>query len=107
MAWAKVNPKFRSLGTEDYGERGTDLFGPGFLEKASKRIEVKKTLAKLTNSGQPPNPKRGRYSSDRSDLRHFLAKGGSVREHEESPIPTAYLLQQVQPRKEVLCGSGK
>ena len=37
IVWAKMNPKLRSLGSEEYGERGTDLFGPGFLEKASKR----------------------------------------------------------------------
>ena len=63
VAWAKVNPNFRNLGKEDYGERGTDLFGPGFLEKASKRIEVEKTLDKVTNSGHPQNPKRGRGGS--------------------------------------------
>ena len=40
VAWAKMNPKLRNLGAESYEKRGTDLFGPGFLEKASKRIEV-------------------------------------------------------------------
>lgn len=74
-----MNPKLRSLGTEEYGNRGTDLFGPGFLEKVSKRIEAEKTLAKVTKSGQPPNPKRGRYDSDRADARSFLSKGASVR----------------------------
>ena len=59
VAWAKMNPKLRSLGTEDYGERGSDLFGPGFLKKASKRIEVEKTLAKVSRAGQPPNAKKG------------------------------------------------
>lgn len=79
VAWAKMNPKLRGLGSEEYGNRGTDLFGPGFLEKASKRIEVEKTLAKVTRSGQPPNPKKGRYDNDRSDLRNFLSKGASAR----------------------------
>jgi hypothetical protein len=48
LVWAKMNTKLRSLGSEEYGERGTDLFGPGFLEKASKRLEVEKTLSKVT-----------------------------------------------------------
>ena len=48
-----MNPKLRSLGFEDYDERGMDLFGRGFLEKASKRIEVEKTLAKVTTTGLP------------------------------------------------------
>lgn len=79
VAWAKMNPKLRNLGTEDYGERGSDLFGPGFLEKASKRLEVEKTLAKVAKAGQPPNAKKGRYEHDRSDLRSFLSKGASAR----------------------------
>ena len=40
-----MNPKLRSLGSEEYGERGTDIFGPGFLEKVFKRLEVEKTIA--------------------------------------------------------------
>jgi len=54
IVWAKMNPKLRSLGLEEYGERGTDLFGPGFYEKASKRLEVEKTLAKVTKSHRLP-----------------------------------------------------
>ena len=77
IVWAKMNPKLRSLGSEEYGERGTDLFGPGFLEKASKRLEVEKTLAKVTKP-PPQLGKRGRYEHDKSDLRSFLSKGASV-----------------------------
>ena len=77
IVWAKMNPKLRSLGSEEYGERGTDLFGPGFLEKASKRLEVEKTLAKVTKPLQQPG-NRGRYENDKSDLRSFLSKGASV-----------------------------
>ena len=39
IVWAKMNPKLRSSGLEGYGEKGMDFFGPGFLEKASKRLE--------------------------------------------------------------------
>ena len=77
LVWAKMNPKLRSLGSEEYGERGTDLFGPGFLEKASKRIEVEKTLLKVTKSFPQPT-KKVRYENDKTDLRSFLAKGASV-----------------------------
>ena len=48
--WAKMNPKLRSLGSEEYGERGTDLFGSGVLEKASKRLEVEKTHKTLATT---------------------------------------------------------
>ena len=50
-----MNPKLRSLGSEDYDERGMDLFQRFFLEKASRRIEVEKTLAKVTKTGPPPD----------------------------------------------------
>ena len=71
VAWGKINPKLRNLATADYGEREENLFGPGFLEKASKRIEAEKTLAKVNR----PNAKRPRYEADKSDLRSFLSKG--------------------------------
>ena len=76
VAWAKMNSKLRNLGAEDYGGRGTDLFGPGFLERASKRLEVEKTLEKVAKAGQNPNPKRARFDTDR---RSFLSKGASAR----------------------------
>ena len=52
----------------------------GFMEKASKRIETDKTIAKVMNSnkGLSPTNKR-RFSSDKSDLRHFLDRGASAR----------------------------
>lgn len=53
-----MNPKLRSLGSEEYGERGTDLFGTGLLEKVLKRLEVEKTLAKVIKP-PPQSTKRG------------------------------------------------
>ncbi len=35
IAWSKLYPKLKSLANEDYDKRKTQLFGPGFLEKAS------------------------------------------------------------------------
>lgn len=32
IAWARVNPKLKGLASEEYGDRETNLFSPGFLE---------------------------------------------------------------------------
>lgn len=40
------------MASEEYVERDVNLFGPGFLEKASKGLEVEKTLAKVTLNQQ-------------------------------------------------------
>ena len=40
IAWSRINPKLKSLASEEYHEREANLFGPGFLEKASKRLDV-------------------------------------------------------------------
>ena len=79
IAWSRINPKLKSLASEEYRERESNLFGPGFLEKASKRLEVEKTLDKVSNQGKAgPSQKRPRYDKDKSDLRRFLAKGASA-----------------------------
>ena len=79
IAWLRINPKLKSLASEEYKERESNLFGPGFLAKASKRLEVEKTLDKVSNQGKAgPSQKRPRYDKDKSDLRSFLAKGASA-----------------------------
>ena len=77
VAWGKINPKLKSLANEEYAKRETNLFGPGFLEKASKRIEAEKTMSKVAPA--PPANKKFKYARDKSDLRSFLAKGAPVR----------------------------
>ena len=77
IAWSRINPKLKSLADEDYGKREDSLFGPGFLYKASKKLEVDKTIRKVSQSGPPP--KKARYSKHTSDLRHFLDKGATAR----------------------------
>ena len=77
MAWSRINPSLKALATEEYGKRETSLFRPGFLEKASKRLEAEKTLSKVSsqgNKGGPPS-KKARYENDKSDLRSVLARG--------------------------------
>ena len=50
VAWSRTNPSLNALATEDYEKRETSLFRPGFLEKASKRLEAEKTLSKVSNN---------------------------------------------------------
>ena len=40
IAWTRINPKLKSLASEDYDKRETDLFGPGFLEKATNLFHI-------------------------------------------------------------------
>jgi len=40
----QINPELKLLALEDYKDK---LFGPGFLEKASKKLETDKALAKV------------------------------------------------------------
>ena len=61
IAWTRINPKLKSLATEEYEKRESNLFGPGFLEKASKRIESEKTLSKVAGNSDPP-AKKARYA---------------------------------------------
>ena len=77
VAWGKINPKLRNLAIADYGERKSNLFGPGFLEKAS-RLETEKTLAKVSGISQCPFAKKPRYDSNKSNHRSFVSKGASV-----------------------------
>ena len=73
IALSTFNPKLQSLGNEKYETRKTSLFGPGFLEKASKRIETSKTLDKVSYTPSCPLPKkRARFDNNK---RHFLFRG--------------------------------
>lgn len=83
----------KSLAEEEYPKRDANLFGPDFLEKATKRIEVDKTMSKVSQQPAPPgNPnKLFKYSNDRADLRSFLSKGapaqcGSRKPWRQSPL---------------------
>ena len=70
IAWARINPKMKSLTTEDYEKRETKLFGPGFLEKASKRMEANKTMARVFPT-ENPMCRKGRVSRTRDDIDHL------------------------------------
>ena len=49
VAWSKINPKLKSLAEGDYSKRESCLFGPEFLEKATKRIEADKVMSKVAS----------------------------------------------------------
>ena len=79
----RVNLTIKSLpeDTEGPKEKGKTLFGGGFLEKATKRIEEEKALAKVAGAGRnPPPAKRLRQDNkDPNDLRRFLENGAPAR----------------------------
>ncbi len=90
-----------SLASEECQERDANLLGHGFLEKASKRLEVGKTLNKVINPGKSGQPvKRMRYDTDSESKDSFIqGRFGSLRQHEESPLPTSVIVQQVQEQE--------
>ena len=68
VAWSRINPKLKILATEEYQGREANLSGSGFLEKASNRIELDKTLEKVTRQGKTTHPnKTARYENDKGD----------------------------------------
>lgn len=72
-AWSRINPSLKSLAEEEYDKREGNLFGPGFLEKASKKVEAERAMAKVTSNAQAPRKRA--FEEDPSDLRRFLSKG--------------------------------
>ena len=84
VAWARINPKLKSLAEEEYKGRESNLFGPGFLEKASKKLEAEKALAKVSQDNSGGSRKRT-YEDDPKDLRRFLAKGSVWQQGETMP----------------------
>ena len=76
IAWARINPNLKALATESYEKREDQIFGPGFLEKASKKIETQKALAKV--SSEQTSRKRT-WDNDKSNLRSFFYQKAPLR----------------------------
>lgn len=88
VAWSRLNPKLKSLATEEYTERDSNLFGPGFLEKASKRLEAEKAFSKVTSDPKPPQSnKRSRPGVGRFLSRGASIQGGNPRNRQYLPHP--------------------
>jgi len=82
VAWCRVNPSIGAL-PEDKDEnldkaKETTLFGGCFLERATKRIEEQKALAKVAGAGNGP-PHKCQQTQDLHDLHRFLEKGAPAR----------------------------
>ena len=62
MAWSRTNPATNTLPDIPKEAKGkeTKLFGTGFLERAAKRLEDEKALAKVTRTRQGPPPAKCR-----------------------------------------------
>lgn len=50
LACPRINPSSKPLEEEKYEKCDGKLVGPTFLEKASKKLEVDKALAKVSNN---------------------------------------------------------
>ena len=86
VVWSRINPSTVNLLQEDVeeSEKESTLFEGGFLQRAVKRLEEKKSLAKMTGarSGRNPSPK---CQWNPNDLRCFLEKGASARYEGRNP----------------------
>ena len=82
VAWSRVNPGIGALpeDTEVNQEKlkETTLFGGGFLERVTKRIEEQKALAKVAGAGNGP-PCKHQQNWDPHDLCCFLEKGAPAK----------------------------
>ena len=65
--------KLKSLATEDYKDMEDWLFGPGFLEKAAKKLETEKALAMVI--ALPSEQQKRPFQEDKKDLCSFISKG--------------------------------
>ena len=105
VAWLRINPSTLSLLQEDTEEdKENTLFGSSFLERAAKRMEEEKALAKVTGTRPGGNPQKSQ--GDPNDLRHFLERGtparyGGRNSQRHQPYPKA------QPPPKTSKGKGK
>ena len=98
IAWGRINPSLKSLASEEYQKREDQLFGPGFLEKASKKLETQKALAKVS-ADQTSRKRQWDSTDDKSDLRRFLSRGapakyGGRSQRRSKPYKQPYKTQQ-------------
>jgi len=91
---ALINPSLKILADEDYDKREQNCFGSGFMEKASKRIEAEKAMAKVTVSHHNPASTHLRRNLLTCIIFCTLARGGKGKQavqppeqQQESPQP--------------------
>jgi len=94
VTWSRVNPSIVDLLPEDgEEEKESTLLGGGFLERASKRMEDEKTLAKVTESKPPPQKRR--HTQDPNDLTSFFGQRRPCQVRQQEPSVPAAVLQPV------------
>jgi len=100
IAWGRVNPaNVLPDDQEESKEKEVTLFGGGFLEKATKRIEKAKELEKVTGSkrGGAPPQKRKYQDKDPQRLTSFFGERCPCKIQRREPCAP----QAVQPAEEV------
>jgi len=101
VAWSRINPSTVGLLQEEK-EKDSTLFGGGFLERAAKRMEDEKAIAKVT--GGASNYKK--RPQDPNDLRRFFGEGRPRKvRRRETTAPPAVPPAESQPQ--VHQGKGK
>ena len=105
VALSRINSTIGTLpeDTEENQEKvkETTLFGGGFIEKATKRIEEQKALAKVVGTRNVPPYKR-QQSRDPNDLHRFLQKGAPAKcggRNNKRPQPYPPKFQKRDQRK--------
>lgn len=68
-----IHAELKSLALEEYSDCKDKLFGPGFLETASKKMKMDKALGKV--AAPPSNSRERRHPEECSDLCRILSKG--------------------------------
>jgi len=69
IVFSKINPNLKALVTEPYEKREDQLFGSSFLEKASKKMETQKALAKVSSEQAS---RKWAWNDDKADLHRFF-----------------------------------
>ena len=101
VAWSQTNLDTKTLPdiSEKTKSKETTLFGARFLERAMKRLEEEKALAKVTGTKQgQPLAKRHQQDQDPSDLRHFLESGTPARYSSRNPGHQQPYFQKQPPK---------
>ena len=95
IACPGINPKLKPIAAEEFADRKDQLFGPGFLEKASKKLEVDKALEKVADPGVS---RKRNFQEDLSDLHNFLSNGAPAKygSREVQHLSQPYRSQQLQ-----------
>ena len=87
IAWGRINPA-NTLPDEPEEEKEVTLFGGGFLERATKRIEKAKELQKVKGSSRRSGapPQKCKYQDrDPNDLHHFFGERCPVKVRQREP----------------------